>query len=258
MINITISTNVLIIISCIALVAIIATIIYIIYKDKKLDQEEIDDLIDDIVNAKPRDELDVKPKKIPLIEEEKKIKESDNLDLEEMLNHMQKNLDKKEERKIESFEKDQEENAIISYRELKKVANKVDNYEKEQEENAIISYNELSKKNHLDALEEKEEFFKPKKKISKIESPRDSKDKKFKNTDFISPIYGKMNEHIEYPKIKAIDKNDDLTLNEYFGEDVDNYYHEGKKDAIDIKPLKKEIEKNDEFLKALKEFRNNL
>ena len=36
--------------------------------------------------------------------------------------------------------------------------------------------------------------------------------KKFKNTEFISPIYGKMNEHIEYPKIKAIDKNDDLSL----------------------------------------------
>ena len=55
MINISISSNLLIIISSIILIAIIGLIVYIIYKDKMIDQEEIDDLIEDIVKAKPRE-----------------------------------------------------------------------------------------------------------------------------------------------------------------------------------------------------------
>ena len=95
------------------------------------------------------------------------------------------------------------------------------------------------------------------KKITKIESPRENKDKKFKNTEFISPIFGKMDEHIEYPKIKAYNRDDDLSLNEYFGQDVEEYYKE-EKEMLNVEPLKNEMKKNDDFLKALKEFRNNL
>jgi hypothetical protein len=255
MINISISTNVLIVISCITLMVIIGIIVYIIYKDKKTDQEEIDDLIEDIVNAKPRTE--VKPE-VKQIKEEKEI-DNNSLNLEEMLNTMQQDLDKKEEKAIDEFEKEQEENAIISYKELKKAAYKVDEFEKEQEENAIISYKSLNKKSSAENLTEKEDLFKSKAKkpIVKIESPRENKDKKFKNTEFISPIFGKMDEHIEYPKIKAYNKEDDLSLNEYFGEDVEEYYKD-EKEVLNVEPLKGQMKKNDDFLKALKEFRNNL
>lgn len=254
MINISISTNVLVVISCITLMAIIGIIIYIIYKDKKVDQEEIDDLIEDIVKAKPRTGVEEIKKETPEVEVN-----NNALNLEEMLNTMQHDLEQKEEKQIDMFEKEQEENAIISYKELKKAASKVDNYEKEQEENAIISYKELNKKTSSESLDEKEDLLKSiaRKKITKIESPRENKDKKFKNTEFISPIFGKMDEHIEYPKIKAYNKEDDLSLNEYFGQDVEEYYKE-EKEMLNVEPLKNEMKKNDDFLKALKEFRNNL
>lgn len=259
MINISISTNMLVIISCLILFIIVGIIVYIIYKDKKIDQEEIEDLIDDIVKAKPRKE-EVQVKQIEIEPEKSQI------NLEEMLNQMQSNLEKKNENQIERFEQDQEENAIISYKELIKAADKmtkVEDYEQDQQENAIISFSELTKqKANLDFLEEKEDLIKKpiKKAIAKIESPREEKDKKFKNTEFISPIYGKMEEHIEYPKIKAYDKNDDLSLNSYFGKEV-NHYHSEKDELekmLNTNSLNDEINKNADFLQALKEFRNNL
>lgn len=249
MINISISTNILVIISCIILFVIIGLIAFIIYKDKKIDQEEIDDLIDDIVKAKPRERKEeVKVTKIESTEPSK-------LNLEQMLNDMQTDLNNKKNNKIEMYEKDQDENAIISIKELEKLNNdNIDRYEKEQELESIISYKDLTK-NSLSNLEEKVEMVKKpvKKAIAKVESNRDTK--KFKSTEFISPIFGKMDEHTEYPKIKAFNKEADLSLNEYFGEDVSDHSLE---QSLNVDPLSDEIKRNTEFLKALKEFRNNL
>ena len=248
MINISISTNLLIIISCLVLLIIAGIIAYIIYKDKKNDQKEIDDLMNDIVKAKPRE--DVKVTKI----ESKPSKEPVNL--EEMLKTMEKNLDKEKDT-ISNYEQEQEENAIISYSELLK-QNKanIDEYEQNQEKKAKISISEISS---LDNLNEKEEIMmnSVRKAISNIESPREQKDKKFKGTDFISPIFGKMDNKIEYPKVKAFDKTADLTINEYFGEDINSKYDSVNR-LLNIEKLDDEIKRNDEFLKALKEFRNNL
>ncbi len=250
MINISISTNILVIISCVILFVIIALIAFIIYKDKKMDQEEIDDLIEDIVKAKPRErkEEEVKVTKI-------ETSEPSTLNLEQMLNDMQTDLNNKKNNKIEMYEKEQDENAIISIKELEKLNNtNIDKYEKEQELESIISYKDLNK-NVLTNLEEKEELVKTpvKKAIAKIESNRDSK--KFKNTEFISPIFGKMEEHAEYPKIKAYNKEADLNFNEYFGEDMSDHNLE---QTLNVDPLSDEIKRNTEFLNALKEFRNNL
>lgn len=251
MINISISTNFLVIISFLILFIIIGLIIYIIYNDKKLDQEEIDDLIEDIVNAKPRDQKEnVKVTQVtPDV--------SEQLNLEQMLNEMQSSLDRKQEKTIETYEKEQDENAIISIRELKKSAinnidNYIDDYEAEQERESIISYKEL---NSIDNLTEKEELIKTpvRKAIAKIET--NDNHKKFHSTDFISPIYGKMDNHIEYPKVKAYNKEADLDLNEYFGRDIGNHQLE---QTLNVEPLSEEMKRNTEFLKALKEFRNNL
>ena len=259
MINISISTNVLILISCLILFIIIGIIAFIIYKDKKNDQAEIDELIDDIVKAKPRTE-EVQVTKI----ETKDSPKSEKVDLEAMLNMMQNDLEKKNASKIEMFEKDQEENAIISYKELVKAAEEkkaeTEFFERDQEENAIISYKEIESKNPLEELIKKEELIKPvNKAIAKIESPRENKDKKFKSTEFISPIFGKMDEHLDYPKVRSFNKNDDLSLNSYFGEDVSKYYSESQSSTdVDVNRLSDQLKKNDEFLKALKEFRSNL
>lgn len=249
MISISISTNFLVVLSIFILIFIIGIIAYIIYKDKKIDQEEIDDLIDDIVKAKPRKEI-VNVTKIEPKEEKSQI------NLEAMLEQMQNDLEKKQADVIEQFEDDQEKNAIISYKELIKANNEnlTDAYEKEQEEKAITNYKQI---NSLDVLEENENFLfdkieqVSKKKVSKIASPREEKDKKFKNTDFISPIYGKMDNKVEYPKVKSYDKYDDLNLDSYFGEDIK--YNEYQ----DVK-IENSSTKNDEFLRELKNFRNNL
>ena len=81
---------------------------------------------------------------------------------------------------------------------------------------------------------------------SELKNPEDL----FKNTDFISPIYGIMDNNVEYPKVKSYDKFDDLYLDSYFGEDVKyNEYEDVKIESNN---------KNDEFLRELKNFRNNL
>ena len=209
MINISISTNVLILISCIILFVIVGLIVFIIYKDKKNDQAEIDELLDDLVKAKPRNE-EVQVTKI----EPKSSEPKKQINLEEMLSVMQNDLEKKNETKIENFERDQEENAIISYQELLKATDakkaETENFERDQEENAIISYQQLKDQNPIEFLTEKPKPLKSlDQAIAKIESPRENKDKKFKSTEFISPIFGKMDEHLEYPKVRSFNKNDD-------------------------------------------------
>ena len=248
MINISISSNLLIIISSVILIAIIGLIVYIIYKDKMIDQEEIDDLIEDIVKAKPREkEKKVEPIKVTQIESSTPSK----LNLEEMLNDMQNNLEKKQKKSIEEYEKEQDDTAIISIRDLQNSNfNSIDEYEKEQEDTAIININELKKFNSMDTLTEKEEeLVKPvKKAISKIET--NNKKSKFKSTDFISPIFGKMDSKIEYPTIKSYEKLEE--------EELRNAKHASLEQSIGVEPLSDEIKRNTEFLKALKEFRNNL
>ena len=130
MINISIPTSLLVIVSCFILFLIVGVIAFIIYKDKKNDQEEIDELLNDIGKAKPRKE-EVQVTKI-----EPKESSNQKINLEEMLTAMQNDLDKKNSNQIENFERDQEENAIISYKELKKAAEEkkaaTDIFEKDQ------------------------------------------------------------------------------------------------------------------------------
>ena len=84
--------------------------------------------------------------------------------------------------------------------------------------------------------------------------------KKFKTTEFISPIYGKMEDTSEYPVIKAnkqemkIDDNIDSRISR------ESKYHSNVslEESLDLEPLSDEIKKNDEFLNALKDFRKNL
>lgn len=59
---------------------------------------------------------------------------------------------------------------------------------------------------------------------------------KFKNSEFISPIYGRQNSNISYPKISSfkVDSSEDEVIN-----------------------ISSDIDPNDEFLKTLRDFRNN-
>lgn len=160
-----------------------------------------------------------------LTDEQKKAKE----ELERVYAQMSMDLEKQEEEKdnIDEFEREQEENAIISYQELMAAAEKLksqaDKYEAHIEDSADTKVHEAMNtyKEHT------EKNVKPEKK---------EEHHGFKNSEIISPIYG-----IQKEKKKSSPKraNDDIIGRAYEGSNI-------------------ESEQNMDFLNSLKEFRKNL
>ena len=250
------------------LVATIIFVLYLIIKERKKDQEEIDDIMSRLVEPKRRPiiEIEEEPEedqvedKVEVVEEVTKDEtEEKPLDIEAMLEQMQKDLNAKAEDVVATFEQEQEENSIISYQELvrslkgEKVVKEPVVVEKEQVKEPV----QLSLDTVIDDKKE------------------DISEKKFKNTDFISPIYGKMNEKLDYPTVPQFNKNDkeiekeletyesNLTnrnISEFLDEfEFDNNIEVNSlEQTLNMKPLSDEIKKNDDFLNALKDFRKNL
>lgn len=258
------------------IVATILFVIYLIIKERKQDQEEIDEIMYSLVEPKRKAITEVEGLKEDKkdMEEvvEKKVQPNespvgqaaDSLDIESMLEQMQKDLTAKAEDVVATFEQEQEENSIISYQELvnslkgkKEPVQEVKTVEVVPAIEETISHNEqLSIDTVLNVVEKEPQ-------------------KKFKNTDFISPVYGKMEEHLEYPTVPQFRKNDseiEKELETYdsnvSNKNIDNFLGDFDFDSsmeinsleqtLDMKPLSEEIKKNDDFLQALKEFRKNL
>lgn len=175
--------------------------------------------------------FDKEEKPVELTEEQKQAK----AELERVFNMMSADLEAETEEvsPIDEFEKEQEENAIISYQELIRQAKakgqiKEDPvYEVEEPQTALEevytkpSYQELYKEPSYQDIYEEE----PKMVVE--EKPEEKK--KFKNSEFISPIFGIQNGNPSYPTVKKIDRS-----------------------------AKKEEDDNVDFLNSLKEFRENL
>lgn len=165
----------------------------------------------------------------PVQEEKKEIKE------ETAVNNEQP------KESVKSFEEEEEENAIISYDELKKATNfgytdeEMDKYVDEKD--AIISIAELerlykeSTALDIETTNEKEEVELKSFDIKRVEDlPEISSEKKFQSTPFISPVYG----------IGATEESLEL------------------EQTANLAKLNEEIKKTNEFLKALKELKKNL
>lgn len=172
------------------------------------------------------EEEEVKEKpKAPLTEEQQKAKS----ELERVFNQMSADLETKSPRQteIDEFERQQEENAIISYQELMRQA-----VEKETEPINNIIKEEPKEKTKLEnaIVEEK----------SKLEISIDEEPKKFKNSEIISPIFGIQNKEtmqkVEYRKPEK--------------QIVKHAYNEVESNF--------DKENNRDFLNSLKEFRRNL
>lgn len=251
MVQIQLPTNLLIILSIIIFIIIVGCIAYVIYKDRKKDNEEIDELIEDLMTAKPRENLINAKIEVPIGENIQPSVKEDKVDLEDMLLKMQKSLNAKQEEVVENFEAEQEEKAIISYQELlnsmksSSLKEEIKQHEMLEEQTA----SELTKQKVTEFLNKEEP------KIKKIDSLIES-EKKFKNTDFISPIFGKQEANVDYPTIKLFDESYKHAKQEK--EEIMNEIDKTK--TIDkISVTSNEIDtKNDEFLRALKQFRNNL
>lgn len=168
-------------------------------------------------------------------------KDLDSVDLESVLEKMQEEVSNSKD-EIMTFEEEQEEKAIISYQELLNAVKKnVNEVTKPRE-----SVEEMLKQEDIEPIKE-EAVLKPVvlqndsniKVVSKVEP----KPTKFQNSEFISPIYGRVNNEVEYPKIKSFEgtkKEEDLEK------------------TIVMSKLDSKIDSNDEFLRILKEFRDNL
>lgn len=200
--------------------------------------------------------------------EDNKTKESIS-EIELLLEQMQSDLKKHEKDPIHTFEEEQEEKSIISYQELKAMKEKqdhtkeIEHYEKEQEAYSVTKRPEIDKvvppriaEEELEAAIEKD-VVKP----SEITKEKNT----YSRTEFISPVYGKVESgELDYPKIPNFKEEfqihhdnkelqfDDVKVNLKTNE-IPDLEH-----TFDLGPLSDETKKNDEFLKALKEFRNNL
>lgn len=246
MTNLSIDNNLLLIISCIIFLTVVVAIILIVVKNKKDEMSFIEE---------DTDEEDLK--EIEEIEKENLGETKTNL--EEVLEHMQANLDAKPEEVVQTFEREQEDKAIISYKELVRVL-------KEGE-----TLTNLPKMNKVEFDDEEEVGNDLHKMVDKVKVPM-SKDsmKKFKSSDFISPVYGKDKKEIK-ENIKredfdstqsfenVIKQIDDYKLDDYIEEfNTEKSEFISLEQTLDLDPLTDDVKQNEDFLQALKEFREHL
>ena len=173
-------------------------------------------------------------------------KDLESVDLELVLAKMQAEVSKPKD-EVMTFEEEQEEKAIISYQELvdNVKAGKIEVIDDEESNtNFVESLNIQETVEPINTVVEESSSVTPEMVKEAIENISTSsikeEPKKFKNSAFISPIYGVMNENLEYPKVK---KSENIL-------DIMN--------TKDYNELTEEIKRQEEFLNALKEFRNNL
>lgn len=198
--------------------------------------------------------------------ENNKTKESIS-EIELLLKQMQSDLKKQEQDSIHTFEEEQEEKSIISYQELKAMKEKQDhekeiaNYEQEQEAYSITHKPEIDRI----VSPRGSDKFKPIPVESELPKEEPKEKSTYSRTEFISPVYGKMEpRELDYPKIPNFKEEFQLHHNEkelQFDDVKVNLKTDEVPDlehTFDLGPLSDETKKNDEFLKALKEFRNNL
>ena len=219
---------------CILIVlVIIATILFIIASNQKTRRR----IKDDYVEAE-RVEAELE-----------KIEDApQSSELEDILKKMQEDIDLKPEDVVKKFEEEQEEKAIISYQELvdNVKSGKIEVIDDEESDVNFVENLEidLTEEPIVSTIEDEESQVTPemvKEVIQNItESSVKEEPKKFKNSKFISPIYGVMNTNLEYPTVKKSETVLDLM------------------NTKDYNELTEEIKKQEEFLNALKAFRNNL
>lgn len=153
---------------------------------------------------------------------------------EEIIEAMQKDIDSEKENAVELFEQEQEEKAIISYQELLNAKNKV--------EVKIEKDEPVMQANIPNEVVEPEVSVEREKAIPKLAT---TPEPKFTNSEFVSPVFGKMDRNIK----------NNVQIQVETSKEYDNYDLEK---TLNIEPLTEEIKKNNDFLNALKEFRKNL
>lgn len=188
------------------------------------------------------------------------IKNEDNIDKEivSVLEKMSEDIKDKQNESLDDFEKEQEENAIISYQELvnkvksEKIDIDLDDIYEDKEINDEINNETNDDKNEeleLDYNKIDNESITDFNSLidSEVEELPKEEVKKYRRSEIISPIYGRQDIDVNYPKIKQFDKNKNFkdSLLEI-------------EDALKEEPLTDEDKINEDFLNTLREFRKKL
>lgn len=194
-------------------------------------------------------------KKEETLEEDKPTKPQ--VDLGAIFDKMQADLEAQNQDKIVDFEQEQEETSIISYKELKRATKELTEEEERAQEQSPISLKEILSLREEEKMREEDPILSTLEQTSvanvdessvTVEEPRQvhpvlqQEKKKFQNTDFISPIYGKQEQKIDYPHIPVYTEQ----------EEVLSVLEEDKK------VVQNSENENENFLNELKDFRNQL
>ena len=187
------TSNIYLYLSIIIVLVIITTILLIIASNQKNRKKIKDEFIE---AEKVEEELEK-------VEETPKSNE-----LENILQKMQEEIDLKPEDVVKKFEEEQEEKAIISYQELVDSVKSGKIEVVDDEETNINFVENLNVQDNIEPIESVNEqpVVTPqmvKDAINNITSSSVKEEpKKFKNSEFISPVYGVMEEKLEYPTVK--------------------------------------------------------
>ena len=228
-------------------------------------------------------------------EQEKEIEEikeqNNSSEIEKLITKMEEDSKLKPEDVVEKFEKEQEAQSIISYKELvNAVKNRSEDiYEDELESQPLATVSDLMEELENSNIYDDEEEIDLFKKEEVVPEVKETKTK-FRKTEIISPIFGRV--EVEEPETyieeepeevvkedivsdeKTIDLSDvDLTDYRFTGKGepveresvtaLDEIYKHMADDMVkdEKAPNKEAVEKlsrNEEFLQSLKDFRNKL
>lgn len=209
-------------------------ILYLVIKERKGDKQEENDIVANLITEEKEEDTVSPP-------------------LDEVLEEMQKNLETSPEEAVSNFEQEQEEKSIISYQELVQTLKSEEPVFTEMKEELKKEIKDPEQEELKDQLKETIQTITTNKQEAEAieeKKKKEAKKKILKATEFISPIFGKMtnnreeNKPNEQHQIEVKVDSNDTTF---------------KKDTI----LKEGFygtssSQNEEFLRALKEFRKNL
>lgn len=191
-------------------------------------------LVEPVIETKEEVIEDDIPVSQETIYEEEKQEEEKKEEAKQELERLEKTLQEEKEERVgpTDFEIEQERTAIINYEELKKAAGTIESRDEkllQDEGNEPISIDDLYRRENTKREEIKEET---KQEEVRVEIEKQEEEKKFKNSEVLSPVFGVTKEHKDLIK------------------DVRN---KEVMEAVDL-----EIAKTEKFLKELKELREKL
>lgn len=217
------------------------------------------------INQRKRKNIKEEFIEIEKAEELDEVKPEVAFELEQILNQMQKDIETKPEEVVRKFEEEQEQKAIISYQELVDSVNnnKIDVVDDEEGTIDFVAALEMENKNNsaadylekvedinedktLNTIDDNIDIVNPIMNKSHLdvidEMDYDDAPKKFKSSEILSPVFGRMHPNFEYRKINSFaNTNNKIEIEQVAGESVET-----------------DLKNNEDFLKALIDFRNNL